>query len=342
MALHIDRRGYVKIPNKESPSQQAAGNSLSLKLGKDSRTKVRGITPSSSNKKKKEPEKNIEIKVYDKKLLRYMNFVFIVAMIEAIFIIFLLYNNFIVNDNEIDSLKTKARALETSNAEISSQINELSKNLLETRTDLSNQIGSIQAITSSDFSTIIESSVKSVVSIRTNIAQGTGFIISPDGYVVTNAHVLSGARYADAILSDQEILSMDLIGYNTTLDIALLKLNGNFDYFDMRDSDNIRVGEKVIAIGNPLGLSFSVSEGIVSGVNREGINDIPAYIQTDAALNPGNSGGPLIGTDGKVIGINNFKARGESIGFALESDYIVAAVNDILYKKTNQTLFILE
>jgi len=84
------------------------------------------------------------------------------------------------------------------------------------------------------------------------------------------------------------------------------------------------VGEKVIAIGNPLGLSLSVTEGIVSGVHRIGDNNLPAYIQTDAALNPGNSGGPLINTDGKVIGINNFKISGtESLGFALESDYIV-------------------
>ncbi|MEK6845094.1 MAG: trypsin-like peptidase domain-containing protein, partial [Nanoarchaeota archaeon] len=89
-------------------------------------------------------------------------------------------------------------------------------------------------------------------------------------------------------------------------------------------------GERVIAIGNPLGLQFSVTEGIVSGIHRPGINELEAYVQTDAALNPGNSGGPLINKNGKVIGINNFKiGSGESLGFALESNYIKDAVNAI-------------
>ena len=92
----------------------------------------------------------------------------------------------------------------------------------------------------------------------------------------------------------------------------------------------VQVGEKVIAIGNPLGLQFSVSQGIVSATHREGANRLNAYIQTDAALNPGNSGGPLINTEGKVIGINNFKiGGGESLGFALESNYIEETINEI-------------
>ena len=131
---------------------------------------------------------------------------------------------------------------------------------------------------------------------------------------------------------------MKLIGYDSNADIALLKINGSYDYLELRNSDDVRVGEKVIAIGNPLGLSFSVSEGIVSAINREGANGLPAYIQTDAALNPGNSGGPLIGTDGKAIGINNYKARGENIGFALESNYIKDTVNEIALRKLNMTV----
>ena len=97
--------------------------------------------------------------------------------------------------------------------------------------------------------------------------------------------------------------------------------------------------EKVIAIGNPLGLQFSVSEGIVSAVHRQGPSQTNSYIQTDAALNPGNSGGPLINKQGKVIGINNFKVGGgESLGFALESNYIENIVNQIALEKLNQTL----
>jgi len=114
----------------------------------------------------------------------------------------------------------------------------------------------------------------------------------------------------------------------------LLKISGDYNSIELGDSDDIQIGEKVIAIGNPLGLQFSVSEGIVSAINREGTNGIEAYIQTDAALNPGNSGGPLINKQGKVIGINNFKiGGGESLGFALESNYIKEVVNQISQEK---------
>jgi len=214
-------------------------------------------------------------------------------------------------------------------SDLQNKINGLSANLLNVENDLSKEISSIKAKTSSDFSGIIESVVSSVVSIRTDVAQGTGFIISEDGFVVTNAHVLAGAHFANAITSEQTSKSLSLIGYNENLDLALLKIEGSYDYLRFDDSDNVRVGEKVIAIGNPLGLSFSVSEGIVSAVDRAGENGVKGYIQTDAALNPGNSGGPLINTDGKVIGINNFKIAGDNIGFALESDFIVEAVNEI-------------
>ena len=118
---------------------------------------------------------------------------------------------------------------------------------------------------------------------------------------------------------------------------------GTFTYinahYTVEISDDVQIGEKVIAIGNPLGLSFSVSEGIVSAVNREGSNGLPYYIQTDTALNPGNSGGPLINTDGEVIGINNFKiAGGENLGFSLESNYIEDSVNEISLERLDEII----
>ena len=110
----------------------------------------------------------------------------------------------------------------------------------------------------------------------------------------------------------------------------MLKISGEYTPLELGNSNDIQVGEKVIAIGNPLGLQFSVSEGIISAIHRPGINDLEAYIQTDAALNPGNSGGPLIDKKGEVIGINNFKVGGgENLGFALESNFIKDAVNTI-------------
>jgi len=228
--------------------------------------------------------------------------------------------------------------IDTNNADFQNKINELSSKLMETKLDLGQEINNLKAETSADFSGIIESAVNSVVSIRTNVAQGTGFIITDDGYVVTNAHVLLGAKYANAITSNQKIIPMTLIGYNTKLDIALLKIKGSYDSLELGDSNNVEVGERVIAIGNPLGLSFTVTEGIVSATNREAGTGIPAYIQTDAALNPGNSGGPLINTNGKVIGINNFKIMGENLGFALESNYIKIKVDEISRNALNQTI----
>lgn len=277
----------------------------------------------------------------EKKFPYALTFIIVLLIVQTGFIIYLAYGVVYTIPSDLNLTKNVLnKKIDTNNADLESKINELTKALSQTQNDLGKQISLIQADTSSDFSGLIQTVVKSVVTIRTDVAQGTGFIITPDGYVVTNAHVLSGASYAEALTSDKEIKDMRLIGYDTNADIALLKINGSYDYLELRNSDEVRVGEKVIAIGNPLGLSFSVSEGIVSAINREGTNGLPAYIQTDAALNPGNSGGPLIGTDGKAIGINNYKARGENIGFALESNYIKNTVNEISIENLNRSILI--
>lgn len=255
----------------------------------------------------------------------------------------LLYSLFIKQNLNYNLLDQKIK-------DTQSNINILTENLIQTKEGLKTldiQVGSIyedigllKASAGEDFSGIIEDAIKSVVTIMTDIGgQGTGFVISKEGYLVTNAHILVGSKKVQAITYGQKILDADFVGYDADLDIALLKISGDYDLLRFADSDAIQIGEKVIAIGNPLGLQFSVSEGIVSAVHREGINGIEAYIQTDAALNPGNSGGPLINKQGKVIGINNFKVSGgENLGFALESDYIKDAVNAISQQALNQTL----
>lgn len=238
--------------------------------------------------------------------------------------------------------------LQNSDKEINSKITEISTNLANSQISINTltasqssfqqQISQIKASASSDFSGIIESSVKGVVTIKTDVAQGTGFIIREDGFVVTNAHVLSGAHYANLYTYDNSKYPADLIDYDLDIDIAILKIEGSFNKLTLGNSNNVKVGEKVIAIGNPLGLSFSATEGIISATDREGSNGKPYYFQTDAALNPGNSGGPLIDKSGEVIGINNFKAAGENLGFALESNYIKETVNQITQRKLNQTI----
>ena len=208
-------------------------------------------------------------------------------------------------------------------------INELTKELANQKRDIQGEINLLKS-SQDDFSGIIEEVVESVVSVRTDRSAGSGFIIDSRGYVVTNFHVIQGARYVEVQTFDSGDYEAEIIGADSLTDLALLKINGFFDNIDFADSDDVQIGEKVIAIGNPLGLSFTVTEGIVSAKNREGPNGLESYIQTDVTLNPGNSGGPLINKEGDVIGINNFKIGGaESLGFALESDVIVNVVNKI-------------
>ncbi len=276
--------------------------------------------------------------------------------VSSLIILIIILNSFLIYTLHAQiqitqsNLESDIRRLQT---ETNSKITELTEGLLATKKDLSStqnelsslgttlsqELDSLKASAGEDFSGIIEQAVKGVVTIRTDVSQGTGFIITDDGYLVTNYHVIQGAKAAVIITSNSEDHEVSLMGYDSNLDLALLKISGNFEKLTLDNSENTQVGEKVIAIGNPLGLQFSVSQGIVSAIHRVGENEIPAYTQTDAALNPGNSGGPLINTQGKVIGINNFKiGEGESLGFALESNYIKKGVNTISQQALNQTL----
>lgn len=285
-------------------------------------------------------EHHIVLKRHHKIIIGSVSSLIIIILIVNSILLYTFYSQLELNYN---ALKTDINKLE---ADTNSKISSLSDSVISTKqelltlgSNLSQQLSLLKASAGEDFSGIIEQAVKSVVTIRTDISQGTGFIITNDGYVVTNAHVMEGATAAGIYTYDGEQHKVSLTGYDANLDIALLKISGNYERLILADSDNVNVGEKVIAIGNPLGLQFSVSQGIVSGIHRDGTNNLPAYIQTDAALNPGNSGGPLINTAGKVIGINNFKiGSSESLGFALESNYIKEAVNSISQQALNESL----
>jgi serine protease Do len=136
---------------------------------------------------------------------------------------------------------------------------------------------------------------------------GSGFIISPDGDVITNAHVVSGANKIIVGLSDNRELPAKVVGMDKLSDIALLKIDAkNLPVLQMGDSSKLQVGQWVLAIGSPFGFSHSATQGIVSALGRSLPNEtyIP-FIQTDVAVNPGNSGGPLIDMDGKVVGVNS-------------------------------------
>ncbi|MHC4264993.1 MAG: Do family serine endopeptidase [Planctomycetota bacterium] len=143
----------------------------------------------------------------------------------------------------------------------------------------------------------------------TRPVQGSGFIISSDGYVLTNNHIVRKAENIQVILEDGRELDAEIIGTDPDSDVALIKVEVDEEelpYLELADSDKLEVGEWVLAIGNPFGLSHTVTAGIVSAKGRSGIG-LAAYedfIQTDAAINPGNSGGPLINLNGEVVGMN--------------------------------------
>ena len=272
----------------------------------------------------------------------------IIGSVSSLVILFMIFGSifmYMVFVKQAASDAALEKKIDNLQADTQSKLNQLTDSVVQAQNELKtvgNQIGTInqtistiKASTSSDFSGIIENAIKSVVTIRTDISQGSGFIIANGGYVVTNAHVMQGALAANIITYDGKSHSVSKIGEDDNMDIALLKISDtSYPPLLLANSNSIQVGQKVIAIGNPLGLQFSVSEGIVSAKDRQGTNGLNAYVQTDASLNPGNSGGPLIDVNGKVIGINNFKISGsENIGFALESNYIKDTVNNI-YKQS--------
>ncbi len=151
-------------------------------------------------------------------------------------------------------------------------------------------------------------------------ASGSGFIIRQDGYMVTNAHVVNGAERIQVKLSDGRRFEGRLIGHDDRVDLALVKIEATgLPVADLGDSNRLRVGEFVLALGHPFGLEQTVSFGIVSRKGAPLQVAAPGFdfIQTDAAINPGNSGGPLVAMSGEVVGVNSMAARNGSIGFAI-------------------------
>jgi serine protease Do len=169
---------------------------------------------------------------------------------------------------------------------------------------------------------------------------GSGFIVSPDGYIVTNAHVVENADEINVRLSDKREFKAKLVGSDTRSDVAVVKIDAkNLQIVKIGDTNKLRVGEWVIAIGSPFGFSNTVTAGIVSAKSRENLSQDPnldavPFIQTDVAVNPGNSGGPLLNMRGEVVGINSqiFSRTGAfaGISFAIPIDYAYNVADQII------------
>ena len=172
---------------------------------------------------------------------------------------------------------------------------------------------------------------------RAQVGTGSGVIISPTGYIVTNNHVIKNANEISITLNDNKAYIAELIGTDETTDIALLKIEteDELPFMAFGDSDNAKIGEWVLAVGNPFNLNSTVTAGIISAKSRDlSGQHLQSFIQTDAAVNPGNSGGALVNTNGDLIGINTAisSQTGSYIGysFAVPSNIARKIVNDIM------------
>ena len=175
---------------------------------------------------------------------------------------------------------------------------------------------------------------------NTQVAYGSGVVLTPDGYIVTNNHVVEGADEVEVTFNNKVKKIATIIGTDPTTDLALIKVEANdLDYLVFGDSDQVRIGEWVLAVGNPFNLTSTVTAGIVSAKARdlsilgEGTS-VESFIQTDAAVNPGNSGGALVNTKGELIGVNaaiaSHTGSYEGYSFAIPSNIVRKVVDDLL------------
>ena len=195
-----------------------------------------------------------------------------------------------------------------------------------------------------DLSYAAEKALSSVVNIfisnrginRARNAVGSGVIFSKEGHIVTNTHILTNASSVFVEFNDGEITEAILIGADKYSDIAVLKITGFKDLnpIDPAESSNIRVGDEVLAIGNPFGVGKTVTSGIISATGRDYGNPYLELLQTDAAINPGNSGGALLNEEGNLIGINSsiYSKTGtySGIGFAIPSEKVIQVASELI------------
>lgn len=169
------------------------------------------------------------------------------------------------------------------------------------------------------------------------VGTGSGVVISPDGYIITNNHVVANATEIEITLNNKKVYKAELIGSDEKNDIALVKIDtDDLPHITFANSDNVKIGEWVLAVGNPYNLTSTVTAGIISAKGRDltGNNNIESYIQTDAAVNPGNSGGALVNTRGELVGINTAisSQTGSYVGysFAVPSNIAKKIVEDLV------------
>jgi S1-C subfamily serine protease len=206
---------------------------------------------------------------------------------------------------------------------------------------MSNDDGYVEAISKASSSVINITSVKNIetrlfAGASENNVMGSGIIISDDGYIITNMHVIEGKRLIYVELDDGQVYSASLIGFDERSDLAVIKIlpSDPLKPIEVSDSSSVQIGDQVIAIGNAFGLGKTFTSGIISATGRDYGNPYLELFQTDAAINPGNSGGALINHKGNLIGMNTkiFSKTGSytGIGFALPANKMIEVASEII------------
>lgn len=188
--------------------------------------------------------------------------------------------------------------------------------------DLKKQLESSSSLPK-DFSGVVEKALNSIVSVTTNKALGSGAIIGSGGYIVTNNHVIADATSISVTLRSGNVYPATVVYKTSEHDLAFLKIQeSNLPVLNFANSDQLKTGEKVVALGNPAGLQFSALEGIVSATHRN-VGAFLDVVQVDVAIEPGSSGGPLINKYGEIMGITSFRIKGnDNLGFAIPSNTV--------------------
>ena len=208
-------------------------------------------------------------------------------------------------------------------------------------TNMSNDNGYVEAISKASPSVI---NIRSAKNIETRLFDeavendviGSGIIISNDGYIITNMHVIEGKRLINVELDDGQVYNASLIGFDERSDLAVIKIvsSSSLTPIEVSNSSSVQIGDQVIAIGNAFGLGKTFTSGIISATGRDYGNPYLELIQTDAAINPGNSGGALINHKGNLIGMNTkiFSKTGSysGIGFALPANKMIEVASEII------------
>ena len=271
-----------------------------------------------------------------KKIKKDLTIIFILLLILlCVILAYILYENIQVTESDLSQQNVTAeRTMQTIE-----EVKENNKTVTEMIAEVNDSVVGISKVKNTGSSIFSDENV-------TNLGLGTGLIVGENGYILTNAHV-SGEKYSKCYvtLADGKTYDGNVVWSNIDIDMAVVKINQkNLSVARLGDSDDIKVGETVYAIGNPIGFEFqrTVTSGIVSAINRTikfEEDDEETYmedlIQTDATINPGNSGGPLVNADGQVIGINGVKiTSAEGISFAIPINSVKAVIENFNAKGT--------